>query len=52
MPAIARSEPFRGQGPCPLGICDGSGWILNDADDEVRACMSRDQRKLVLHAPR
>ena len=29
MPAIARSEPFRGQGPCPLGVCDGSGWILD-----------------------
>ena len=44
MPAIARSEPFRGQGPCPLGICDGSGWILNDADDEARACECREVR--------
>ncbi|HEY4778330.1 MAG TPA: ATP-binding protein [Solirubrobacterales bacterium] len=44
MPAIARSEPFRGQGPCPLGICDGSGWILNDADDEARACECREAR--------
>jgi DNA replication protein DnaC len=44
MPAIARSEPFRGQGPCPLGVCDGSGWILNDADDEARPCECREAR--------
>jgi DNA replication protein DnaC len=44
MPAIARSEPFRGQGPCPLGVCDGSGWILNDEDDEARACECREAR--------
>jgi DNA replication protein DnaC len=44
MPAIARSEPFRGQGPCPLGVCDGSGWILNDSDDEARPCECREQR--------
>jgi DNA replication protein DnaC len=44
MPAIARSEPFRGQGPCPLGICDGSGWILSDEDDEARACECREAR--------
>jgi DNA replication protein DnaC len=44
VPAIARSEPFRGQGPCPLGVCDGSGWILDDADDEARACECRETR--------
>jgi DNA replication protein DnaC len=44
MPAIARSEPFRGQGPCPLGVCDGSGWILNDSDDEARPCECREAR--------
>jgi len=44
MPAIARSEPFRGQGPCPLGVCDGSGWILDDEDDEARPCECREQR--------
>jgi DNA replication protein DnaC len=44
MPAIARSEPFRGQGPCPLGVCDGSGWVLDDADDEARACECREAR--------
>jgi DNA replication protein DnaC len=44
MPAIARSEPFRGQGPCPIGVCDGSGWILNDEDDEARPCECREAR--------
>jgi DNA replication protein DnaC len=44
MPAIARSEPFRGQGPCPLGVCDGSGWVLDDADDEARPCECREAR--------
>jgi len=43
MPAIARSEPFRNQS-CPLGVCDGSGWILNDDDDEARACECREAR--------
>jgi DNA replication protein DnaC len=43
MPAIARSEPFRGQGPCPLGICDGSGWILGP-EDVARPCDCREQR--------
>src|SRR4051794_10810204 len=42
MPAIARSEPFREQA-CPLGVCDGSGWILGD-DDEVRECECRQAR--------
>jgi len=42
MPAIARSEPFRNQS-CPLGVCDGSGWIL-DADDQARACECRAAR--------
>jgi DNA replication protein DnaC len=42
MPAIARSEPFRDQ-VCPLGVCDGSGWILGD-DDVAHACECRAQR--------
>src|ERR1700710_2780191 len=44
MPAIARSEPFRGQGPCALGVCDGSGWILDDESDEARSCECRETR--------
>jgi DNA replication protein DnaC len=44
MPAIARSEPFRGQGPCALGVCDGSGWILDDDSDEARSCECREAR--------
>jgi DNA replication protein DnaC len=43
MPAIARSEPFRNQS-CPLGVCDGSGWLLNDSDDEAHACKCREAR--------
>jgi DNA replication protein DnaC len=42
MPAIARSEPFREQA-CPLGICDGSGWILGP-EDVARPCECREAR--------
>ena len=38
--AIARSEPFREQA-CPLGVCDGSGWILGP-EDVARPCECRD----------
>jgi DNA replication protein DnaC len=41
-PAIARSEPFREQ-VCPLGVCDGSGWILGP-EDVARPCECRAQR--------
>jgi hypothetical protein len=43
MPAIARSEPFHNQRPCPLGVCDGSGWILGP-EDVARACECRAER--------
>jgi DNA replication protein DnaC len=42
MPAIARSEPFREQA-CPLGVCDGSGWILGP-EDVARECECREPR--------
>jgi len=42
MAAIARSEPFRDQ-VCPLGVCDGSGWILGP-EDVARPCECRAQR--------
>lgn len=42
MPAIARSEPFREQA-CPLGVCDGSGWILGP-EDVARECECRAPR--------
>jgi DNA replication protein DnaC len=42
MPAIARSEPFREQA-CPLGVCDGSGWILGP-EDVARSCDCRAER--------
>jgi DNA replication protein DnaC len=40
--AVARSEPFREQA-CPLGVCDGSGWILGP-EDVARPCECREQR--------
>jgi DNA replication protein DnaC len=40
--AIARSEPFRDQ-VCPLGACDGSGWILGP-EDVARPCECRAER--------
>jgi DNA replication protein DnaC len=42
MPAIPRSEPFA-QRACPLGVCDGSGWILGP-EDVARPCECRAQR--------
>jgi DNA replication protein DnaC len=39
----ARNEPFRGAGACPLGVCDGSGWILGP-EDVARECECRTQR--------
>jgi len=38
----ARSEPFREE-VCPLGVCDGSGWILGP-EDVARECECRGQR--------
>src|SRR6187551_4018209 len=40
--AIPRSEPFRDQ-VCPLGVCDGSGWILGP-EDVARPCECRERR--------
>jgi len=37
-----RSEPFAAAS-CPLGVCDGSGWILG-ADDVAHPCECREQR--------
>lgn len=42
MPAIPRSEPFAEQA-CPLGVCDGSGWILGP-EDVARPCECRAER--------
>jgi DNA replication protein DnaC len=39
----ARNEPFRAAGACPLGVCDGSGWILGP-EDVARECECRTQR--------
>jgi len=40
--AVARSEPFRAAA-CPLGVCDGSGWILGP-EDVARECECREGR--------
>jgi DNA replication protein DnaC len=42
MAARPRSEPFAEQA-CPLGACDGSGWILGP-EDVARPCECRAQR--------
>jgi DNA replication protein DnaC len=42
MAARPRSEPFAEQA-CPLGACDGSGWILGP-EDVARPCDCREQR--------
>jgi DNA replication protein DnaC len=42
MPAIPRSEPFA-ERACPLGACDGSGWILGP-EDVARPCECREKR--------
>jgi len=30
-----------GEGYCPKGVCDGSGWILDEETSEARACECR-----------
>jgi DNA replication protein DnaC len=42
MAARPRSEPFA-ERACPLGVCDGSGWILGP-EDVARPCECRDDR--------
>ncbi len=39
---FARNEAFRDQ-VCPLGVCDGSGWILGP-EDVARPCECRESR--------
>jgi DNA replication protein DnaC len=40
--AIERSEPVAGPA-CPVGACDGSGWLLGP-EDVARPCECREQR--------
>ncbi len=42
MPSRPRNEPFA-ERACPLGVCDGSGWILGP-EDVARPCECREQR--------
>jgi DNA replication protein DnaC len=39
-PAAARAEPERA---CPLGVCDGSGWIIGP-EEVARPCECREDR--------
>jgi DNA replication protein DnaC len=42
-PNARSAEPFREPHLCPLGVCDGSGWILGP-EDVARPCECREQR--------
>jgi DNA replication protein DnaC len=42
MPLPSASEPLK-EAACPLGICDGSGWILGP-EDVARPCECREAR--------
>jgi DNA replication protein DnaC len=40
---LRRVEPQEAEA-CPLGVCDGSTWILDEATGDARPCRCRDQR--------
>jgi DNA replication protein DnaC len=42
-PARLASLPPGAEAPCPLGVCDGSGWILGP-EDVARPCECRERR--------
>src|SRR5439155_9762747 len=42
-PVRLASADERGQAVCPLGACDGSGWILGP-EDVARPCECRERR--------
>ena len=42
-PKVVRLTDSPGGSACPLGICDGSGWIISD-DDLASECDCRDPR--------
>jgi DNA replication protein DnaC len=44
---LARKSPTGDRLPCPLGVCDGSGWILGP-EDVARPCECRS--RMVAHA--
>ena len=39
----AAAEPVE-ERACPFGVCDGSGWVLDEADGTVTSCRCREQR--------
>ena len=40
---LRRVEPQEATA-CPLGICDGSTWLLDEETNDARPCRCRDQR--------
>jgi DNA replication protein DnaC len=44
-PVAERRDPSAERdASCPLGVCDGSGWILEEESDEARPCDCRERR--------
>jgi DNA replication protein DnaC len=44
-PVAERHDPAAERdASCPLGVCDGSGWILEEETDEARPCDCRERR--------
>jgi DNA replication protein DnaC len=44
-PVAERHDPSAERdASCPLGVCDGSGWILEEESDEARPCDCRERR--------
>ena len=39
-----RADDARGQKPCPLGMCDGSGFLIDEATDTTSDCRCRAAR--------
>src|SRR5918999_4443760 len=43
-PVPDRREESVEKARCPLGRCDGSGWLLDDETGEARPCDCRERR--------
>jgi DNA replication protein DnaC len=40
-PAASEPQPPRGPAPCPLGLCDGSGFLVDEVTNTARDCECR-----------
>jgi DNA replication protein DnaC len=44
-PVPEREDPAaRDDAACPVGVCDGSGWLLDDETNSARPCECRERR--------